>query len=95
MAVNKVVFGSVSIIDISDSTIVKDRIMKGDRGYGADGEPIEGEFTLDSEMTEQDNLITQIQSALQNKVSQPSGTLETWTFTLEDGSTVTKEVYVE
>lgn len=94
MAVNKVVFGSVSIIDISDSTITKDRIMRGDRGYGANGEPIEGSFTLDSEITEQDTLIEQIRTALQNKTSVPPANSETWTFTLEDGSTITKEVYV-
>lgn len=96
MAVNKVVFGSVSIIDISDSTITKERMMKGDVGYGADGEPIEGEFTLDDELSEQDSLIDQIQTALKNKVSgSVPGTKEEWVFTLEDGSTVAKEVYVE
>lgn len=42
MAVNKVVFGAVSIMDISDSTVTPDKLAKGEVAYGADGERIVG-----------------------------------------------------
>lgn len=55
-----------------------------------------GSFTLEQELTEQDALISQIQTALHGKTSgSVPGEKEEWVFTLENGSTVTKEVYVD
>lgn len=80
MGVNKVVFGSVSIIDISDSTVSPDTLNKDEVAYGADGERVVGEFTLDPELSEQGSLIGQIQTALVGKAAgggiTPSGTLD-------------------
>lgn len=42
MAVNKVVFGIVTVIDISDSTVVQETMLEGVTAYGADGEKITG-----------------------------------------------------
>lgn len=42
MGVNKVMFGAVSIIDISDSTVTPDNLANGKIAYGADGEKITG-----------------------------------------------------
>lgn len=42
MGVNKVVYGAVSIIDISDSTVTPETLVKGETAYGADGEKITG-----------------------------------------------------
>lgn len=42
MGVNKVVFGAVAIMDISDSTVTEDTLGKGVTAYRADGEKIIG-----------------------------------------------------
>lgn len=42
MGVNKVVFGAVAIMDISDSTVTEDTLAEGAIAYGADGERITG-----------------------------------------------------
>lgn len=42
MAVNKVVFGAISVIDISDSTVTADRLAKGETAYDKSGEKIIG-----------------------------------------------------
>lgn len=42
MGVNKVVFGAVSIMDISDSTVTPEKLAKDAVAYGADGERIIG-----------------------------------------------------
>lgn len=42
MAVNKVVFGAVSIMDISDSTVTADKLVKGVTAYDKAGEKITG-----------------------------------------------------
>ena len=42
MGVNKVVYGAVSIIDISDSTVTPETVAEGEIAYGADGEKITG-----------------------------------------------------
>ena len=42
MGVNKVVFGAVSVIDITDSTVTPETLKKGVKAYGADGDPVIG-----------------------------------------------------
>lgn len=69
MGVNQVVFGSVKIMDISDSTVTADSMMAGDVAYGADGEKVVGTFSLDNELTTQDDLISQITTALEGKAA--------------------------
>ena len=44
MGVNKVVYGTTTIIDISDSTITKNKILKGYKGYGANGDEVVGDI---------------------------------------------------
>jgi hypothetical protein len=55
-------------IDSSDATVTEDKMFKDETSY-AKGKKLVGTFTLDSEMTAQDNLIAQIQSALEGKAS--------------------------
>lgn len=90
---NKTAGGSGSSLDTSDANVTEAVLFKNYIAYGANDRRVVGSFTLDSEINSQNSLLTQIQSALQNK-SSASGTKETWTFTMENGSTVTKEVYV-
>ena len=42
MAVNKVIYGSNTLIDISDTTATADKILSGYTAYGADGNKITG-----------------------------------------------------
>ena len=42
MAVNKVIYGSNTLIDISDTTATADKILSGYTAYGADGTKITG-----------------------------------------------------
>lgn len=81
------------IMDTSEGNLTSDKVFEGAIGFSK-GKRVEGTFTIENEMSEQDNLLTQIQNALKNKTS-VSGTKEEWVFTMENGSTVTKEVYVE
>lgn len=81
-------------IDTSNGNAEATDIAKDKIAY-VKGVEVKGTFTLDSELSTQDSLISQIQTALQNKASGSSGTKEEWIFTLDNGSTVTKEVYVE
>lgn len=55
-------------IDTSDATAAAGDIMLDKTAY-ADGEKVTGSFTIDSELNEQDDLIAQIQSALESKAS--------------------------
>jgi len=44
-AVNKVVYGNRTLIDISDTTATADKILSGYTAYGADGVKITGSAT--------------------------------------------------
>ena len=55
-------------ITTTDATVSADEIFAGETAY-ANGSKVTGTFTIDNELSTQDNLITQIQTALQNKAS--------------------------
>lgn len=42
MAVNKVVFGNTTVMDITDSTVDSDTLLTGTKAYGANGDPVIG-----------------------------------------------------
>jgi hypothetical protein len=67
-------------IDTSDATASADEILQGETAY-VDGSKVTGTFTIDSELTTQDNLIEQIQSALQNKAAGSEPVLQEKTVT--------------
>lgn len=51
--------------------------------------------TNNATITENNTDLATILETINNLPSSSSGTTETWIFTMEDGSTVTKEVVVE
>lgn len=55
-------------IDTSDATATAEEIFSGETAY-VNGEKVTGTFTVEEEISAQDDLITQIQTALQNKAS--------------------------
>ena len=48
MAVNKVVFGNETLIDISKDTVTKEKLLTGYTAHDQDGNPIEGECDYDA-----------------------------------------------
>lgn len=58
MAVNKVVFGAVSIMDISDSTVTADKLAKGVTAYDKAGEKITGTMEASSAPILQEKTVT-------------------------------------
>ena len=66
--VNSINSFSCSGIDTSDATALADEIMIGKTAY-VDGEKVTGTFTIENEIVSQDNIISQIQTALEGKVS--------------------------
>ena len=71
MAVNKVIFGSVTLIDTSEVTVTPGRMFEGDTALGADGELQTGTFTIAGELAEQDALLTELEAALEGKAAPP------------------------
>lgn len=63
MAVNKVVFGAVSIMDISDSTVTADKLAKGVTAYDKAGEKITGTMEASSAPALQEKTVTPSTSA--------------------------------
>ena len=63
MAVNKVVFGAVSIMDISDSTVTADKLAKGVTAYDKAGEKITGTMEASSAPSLQEKTVTPSTSA--------------------------------
>ena len=55
-------------IDTSDATASAEEILKGETAYGPEGK-ITGTFTIEDELTEQDDLISQIAVALKGKMT--------------------------
>ena len=78
MAVNKVVFGTETVMDISDSTVSPETLGEGEKAYGANGEPVIGvnPYELEAtnhEVSEQTSLIAQITTELQGKMASGGG----------------------
>lgn len=59
-------------VDTSDATAQASEIMQGETAY-VDGKKVTGTFTIENELTAQDNLIAQIQTALEGKAGGSSG----------------------
>lgn len=63
MGVNKVVFGAVSIMDISDSTVTPDKLAKGATAYDKSGEKITGTMEAATDPVLQEKTVTPKTSA--------------------------------
>lgn len=72
MPVNKVVFGAVSIMDITDSTVTPEKLVQGETAYDRTGEKINGtnpyeKVATDSEIDLQAQKIAQLSALLEGK----------------------------
>lgn len=52
MAISKVIYGGRTLIDLTADTVTADKILKAYTAHGADGEPITGTCTFDSDTTD-------------------------------------------
>lgn len=90
MAVNKVIYGGNTVIDLTGDTVTSDNLVEGVVAHDKSGASITGtnpyeKTTTDAEVTSQADLIAQIQTALEGKTAAGGGggsTLETCTVTL-------------
>lgn len=69
MAVNKVIFGGVTLIDTSEVTATPDKLFEGETALGANGEIQTGTFTIAKELTEQDALLEELENVLAGKAA--------------------------
>lgn len=72
--------GGVSLPELTNEGAAAD-LLSGKELIDGDGNVVTGTFTIDSELSTQDNLISQIQTALQNKASASEPVLQTKTVT--------------
>ncbi len=70
MGVNKVVYGAVTIIDISDSTVTEDKLAKGETAYRADGEKIVGTMEAHEDVTAETNAYTDKLESLESAIDE-------------------------
>lgn len=73
MAVNKVVFGGETVIDLTADTVTPETLAVGVTAHGANGEPIVGTMRsgedLEAVLTEQEELIAALQDTLRGKAA--------------------------
>lgn len=82
------------LLDLTSDTVAADKLLSGATAHGKDGEVVTGTFTIDNELTTQDNLIAQIQTALEGKAA--GGGIDTSDATASAGDILSgKTAYVD
>lgn len=76
MAISKVIYGGNTLIDLTNDTVKKDKLLKGFTAHGADGELIEGNCTFDADTKDATAAAEEI---LSGKTAYKSGTKVTGT----------------
>lgn len=64
------------LLDLTSDTVAADKMLSGVTSHDKSGQPVTGTFTIDNELTTQDNLIAQIQTALEGKAAGGGGSTE-------------------
>ena len=87
MAVNKVVYGTTVLVDLTEDTVTPDKLLKGETAHDASGEPITGTLEAGSGGSSDNNCeayhITSASATLNFKTS---GTVKVWGYgTLTSG----------
>lgn len=102
MAINKVVYGGDTLVDLTSDTVTPDTLVVGNTAHGADGEEVAGanpyeKTATDTEVQTQADLIAQIGAALEGKGGSGSGIVPTGTKQIKTNGThdVTAYAYAE
>ena len=87
MAINKIVYGEETLIDLTNDSVSADTLVEGATAHGKDGEIVTGtnpykKQETDAEVDTQADLISQIATALEGKAAGGSGSVETYTGTI-------------
>ena len=61
--------GTAKFVDTSGATVTPDSLLEGFTAYGADGSIKTGTFTINSEVTQQRSLVSDIKAALEGKAA--------------------------
>ena len=87
MAVNKVVYGTTVLVDLTEDTVTPDKLLKGSTAHDASGEPITGTLEAGSGGSSDNNCeayhITSASATLNFKTS---GTVKVWGYGSKRGS---------
>lgn len=78
MAINKVIFGDETLIDLSADTVTADKVLTGVKAYGADGEPITGTCSFDADTSDATATAAEILASktAYNKGNKVTGTMK-------------------
>lgn len=78
MAISKVVYGGNTIIDLTADTVVADKLLKGYKAHGADGEVINGSCSFDADTQDATATAAEILSGktAYNKGNKVTGTMK-------------------
>lgn len=100
MAINKVIFGGETLIDLSSDTVTADKVLTGYKAHGADGEAITGTCTFDADTSDATATAAEILSGktAYNKANKVTGTMKnngavTGTITTKDGAYTVPQGY--
>lgn len=74
MGVNKVIYGTTVLVDLTSDSVTEETLHEGVVAHDKTGALLTGKFTLNSELNEQNALISQIKNALRGKASGDDGT---------------------
>lgn len=96
MAVNKVVYGTTVLVDLTEDTVTPDKLLKGETAHDASGEPITGTLEAGSGGSSDNNCeayhITSTSAKLNFKTT---GTVKVWGYgTITSGYTTTVYAFV-
>lgn len=85
MANSKIIFNGKTLIDLTQDTIVADKLLKGYTAHGADGEIVEGSCTFDADTSDATAAATEV---LSGKTVYAKGKKVTGTMTNNGGATL-------
>lgn len=78
MAINKVIFGGETLIDLSSDTVTADKVLSGYKAHGANGEAITGTCTFDADTSDATATAAEILAGktAYNKANKITGTMK-------------------
>ena len=86
MAVNKVVYGTTVLVDLTEDTVTPDKLLKGSTAHDASGEPITGTLEAGSGGSSDNNCEAyHITSASEKLNFKTSGTVKVWGYGYKSG----------